>query len=119
MSEVFLPSFGKYSNLRALLRRVDPDLQSVLPGVTPSSGGVTDRSSPEDSLIKNGCPRFGGVDTPEQRLNMQTPHTPIMLARDGIRCDFTVALMQRGNGRPYFGKHRGPGTRVVYLHAQH
>jgi hypothetical protein len=99
MSRGFHAFFRQYSNLRALLRRVDPDLRSVVPGVAPPSGGITDRSSAEDRLIKNDCPRFGGIDALEQRLNMQTPHPRIMLARDGIRCDFTVALMQRGNGR--------------------
>jgi hypothetical protein len=46
MTRGFHAFFRQYSNLRALLRRVDPDLQSPLPGVAPSSGGITDRSSP-------------------------------------------------------------------------
>jgi len=45
-------------------------------------------------LIKNERSRWG-IHPWEQRLSIQTPHPRIMLARDGIRCDFPVALMER------------------------
>ena len=36
-----------------------------------------------------------GTDPWDQRLTVQTPHPRIVLAGDGIRCDFPVALMER------------------------
>jgi carotenoid phi-ring synthase / carotenoid chi-ring synthase len=48
----------------------------------------------EEWLIKDDCPLWGN-DPWEQRPTVQTPHSRIMLAGDGIRCDFPVALMER------------------------
>src|SRR5512133_1009881 len=48
----------------------------------------------EEWLIKDDCPLWG-TDPWEQRVTVQTPHSRIMLAGDGIRCDFPVALMER------------------------
>jgi carotenoid phi-ring synthase / carotenoid chi-ring synthase len=48
----------------------------------------------EEWLIKDDCPLWG-TDPWEQRLTVQTPHPRIVLAGDGIRCDFPVALMER------------------------
>jgi isorenieratene synthase len=48
----------------------------------------------EEWLIKNDCPLLG-TEPWEQRLTVQTPHPKIVLAGDGIRCDFPVALMER------------------------
>ena len=39
--------------------------------------------------------RLLGTDPWEQRLTVDTPHPRIVLAGDGIRCDFPVALMER------------------------
>ena len=48
----------------------------------------------EEWLIYDDCPLL--VTGPwEQRLTVETPHPRIMLAGDGIRCDFPVALMER------------------------
>jgi isorenieratene synthase len=48
----------------------------------------------DEWLIKDDCPLW---DTRpwEQRLAVRTPHARIVLAGDGIRCDFPVALMER------------------------
>ncbi len=48
----------------------------------------------DEWLVKDDCPLW---DTRpwEQRLTVRTPHPRIVLAGDGIRCDFPVALMER------------------------
>jgi carotenoid phi-ring synthase / carotenoid chi-ring synthase len=48
----------------------------------------------EEWLVNEDCPLW---DTGpwEQRLTVDTPSPQIMLAGDGIRCDFPVALMER------------------------
>jgi isorenieratene synthase len=48
----------------------------------------------EEWLINGDC-LLWGTDPWQQRLTVQTPHPRIMLAGDGIRCDFPVALMER------------------------
>jgi carotenoid phi-ring synthase / carotenoid chi-ring synthase len=48
----------------------------------------------EEWLIKDDCPLWG-TDPWAQRLMVRTPHPRIMLAGDGIRCDYPVALMER------------------------
>jgi isorenieratene synthase len=47
----------------------------------------------EEWLIKDDCPLWG-TDPWGERLTVQTPHPRIVLAGDGIRCDFPVALME-------------------------
>ncbi len=48
----------------------------------------------EEWLINDDCPLLG-TGPWEQRLTVDTPHPRIVLAGDGIRCDFPVALMER------------------------
>jgi isorenieratene synthase len=48
----------------------------------------------EEWLINNDCP-LSGTSPWERRLTVDTPHPWIVLAGDGIRCDFPVALMER------------------------
>ena len=48
----------------------------------------------EEWLVNDDCPLLG-TGPWEQRLTVETPHPRIMLAGDGIRCDFPVALMER------------------------
>ena len=48
----------------------------------------------EEWLINNDCP-LSGTSPWEQRLTVDTPYPRIVLAGDGIRCDFPVALMER------------------------
>jgi isorenieratene synthase len=48
----------------------------------------------EEWLVKDDCPLWG-TDPWRQRLTVHTPHPRILLAGDGIRCDFPVALMER------------------------
>jgi carotenoid phi-ring synthase / carotenoid chi-ring synthase len=67
--------------LLAELHRVYPELQAAT-------------IVAEEWLIKDDCPLWG-TDPWRQRLTVQTPHPRIMLAGDGIRCDFPVALMER------------------------
>jgi isorenieratene synthase len=48
----------------------------------------------EEWLISDDCPLLG-TGRWGQRLSVDTPHPRIVLAGDGIRCDFPVALMER------------------------
>jgi isorenieratene synthase len=48
----------------------------------------------EEWLINDDCPLLG-TGPWEQRLTVDTPHPRVVLAGDGIRCDFPVALMER------------------------
>ena len=48
----------------------------------------------EEWLVNNDCPLWG-TDPWDQRPTVRTPHSRIVLAGDGIRCDFPVALMER------------------------
>ena len=67
--------------LLAELHRVYPELEPA--GIVA-----------EEFLINNDSP-LHGTDPWHQRLPVQTPHPQIVLAGDGIRCDFPVALMER------------------------
>ena len=44
--------------------------------------------------MNDDCPLWG-TDPWEQRPTVRTPDPRIVLAGDGIRCDFPVALMER------------------------
>ena len=48
----------------------------------------------EEWLINDDCPLWS-MSPWEQRLTVDTPHPQVVLAGDGIRCDFPVALMER------------------------
>jgi isorenieratene synthase len=48
----------------------------------------------EEWLINDDCPLWDSGPW-KQRLTVNTPHPRIVLAGDGIRCDFPVALMER------------------------
>ena len=48
----------------------------------------------EEWLVNDDCPLWG-VDPWQQRPTVPTPDPRIVLAGDGIRCDFPVALMER------------------------
>jgi isorenieratene synthase len=48
----------------------------------------------EEWLISDDCPLLG-TGRWKQRVTVDTPHPRIVLAGDGIRCDFPVALMER------------------------
>jgi carotenoid phi-ring synthase / carotenoid chi-ring synthase len=63
------------------LHRVYPELQAA-------------RIVAEEWLINDDCPLWG-ADPWEGRPTVQTPHPRIVLAGDGIRCDYPVALMER------------------------
>ena len=67
--------------LLAELHRVYPELQAATV--------VAD-----EWLVRDDCPLWG-TDPWEQRLTVPTPRPRIVLAGDGIRCDFPVALMER------------------------
>jgi isorenieratene synthase len=67
--------------LLAELHRVYPELEPA--GIVA-----------QEFLINNDSP-LHGTDPWHQRLTVQTPHPRIVLAGDGIRCDFPVALMER------------------------
>jgi isorenieratene synthase len=67
--------------LLAQLHRVYPELQAAT-------------ILAEEWLVKDDCPLWG-TDPWERRLRVQTPHPRVVLAGDGIRCDYPVALMER------------------------
>jgi carotenoid phi-ring synthase / carotenoid chi-ring synthase len=69
------------AQLLAQLHRVYPELQAA-------------SIVAEEWLIENDCPLWG-TDPWRHRLTVQTQHPRIVLAGDGIRCDFPVALMER------------------------
>jgi isorenieratene synthase len=48
----------------------------------------------DEWLINDDCPMLG-TGPWEQRLTVRTPHTRIVVAGDGIRCNLPVALMER------------------------
>ena len=48
----------------------------------------------EEWLVNDDCPLWG-TGPWQQRPTVRTPHPRIVLAGDGIRCDFPVALMER------------------------
>jgi isorenieratene synthase len=64
------------------------ELHRVYPELEPA--GIV----AEEFLINSDCP-LHGIDPWHQRLTVETPHPQIVLAGDGIRCDFPVALMER------------------------
>jgi isorenieratene synthase len=64
------------------------ELHRVYPELEPA--GIV----AEEFLVMKDCP-LHGTDPWEQRLTVETPHPLIVLAGDGIRCDFPVALMER------------------------
>jgi carotenoid phi-ring synthase / carotenoid chi-ring synthase len=67
--------------LLAELRRIYPELESAT-------------IVAEEWLVTDDSPLWG-TDPWEQRPTVRTPHPRIVLAGDGIRCDFPVALMER------------------------
>jgi isorenieratene synthase len=67
--------------LLAELHRVYPELQAAT-------------IVADEWLVRDDCPLWG-TDPWEPRLTVQTPDARIVLAGDGIRCDFPVALMER------------------------
>jgi isorenieratene synthase len=73
---------------RMLKNRLLTELHRVYPELEPAAIVA------EEFLIKDDCPLW---DTSpwEQRPTTQTPHARIVLAGDGIRCNYPVALMER------------------------
>jgi carotenoid phi-ring synthase / carotenoid chi-ring synthase len=67
--------------LLAELHRIYPELQ----GASAIAG---------EWLVHDDCPLLG-TGRWERRLTLNTQHPRIVLAGDGIRCDFPVALMER------------------------
>ena len=67
--------------LLAELRRIYPELE---PATIVA----------EEWLVNDDCPLWG-TGPWEQRPTVRTPDPRIVLAGDGIRCDFPVALMER------------------------
>jgi isorenieratene synthase len=48
----------------------------------------------DEWLVRDDCPLVG-TDPWQRRPGVETPHRGLVLAGDGIRCDFPVALMER------------------------
>jgi isorenieratene synthase len=72
----------------ALKDRLLAELRRIYPELAPAT------ILAEEWLVNNDCPLWG-IDSWEQRPTVRTPHPRIVLAGDGIRCDFPVALMER------------------------
>jgi carotenoid phi-ring synthase / carotenoid chi-ring synthase len=73
---------------RELKNRLLAELHRVYPEVAAATIVA------EEWLIMDDCPLLS-TDPWEQRLTVQTPHPRVVVAGDGIRCDFPVALMER------------------------
>jgi carotenoid phi-ring synthase / carotenoid chi-ring synthase len=73
---------------RVLKDRLLVELHRVYPELSEASIVA------EEWLINDDCPLLG-TGPWEQRLTVETPHPRIVLAGDGIRCEFPVALMER------------------------
>ena len=67
--------------LRAELHRVYPELAAA-------------RIVAEEWLVNADCP-LAGTGPWRDRLTVRTPDPRVVLAGDGIRCDYPVALMER------------------------
>jgi isorenieratene synthase len=73
---------------RALKDRLLAELHRVYPELKGASIVAA------EWLVKDDCPLLD-CSPWEQRPTVRTPHPRIVLAGDGIRCDFPVALMER------------------------
>jgi isorenieratene synthase len=99
--------------LLAELHRVYPELQGAA-------------MIAEEWLVNDDCPLLG-TDPWEQRLTINTRHPRIVLAGDGIRCDFPVALMERAATTGFLAANRllsglglaGHDLWTVPIHARH
>jgi isorenieratene synthase len=72
----------------ALKDRLLAELRRIYPELAPAT------ILAEEWLVNDDCPLWG-TDPWEERPTVRTPHPRIVLAGDGIRCDFPVALMER------------------------
>ncbi len=72
----------------ALKARLLAELRRIYPELEPATIVA------EEWLVNDDCPLWG-TDPWEQRPTVRTPDPRIVLAGDGIRCDFPVALMER------------------------
>jgi carotenoid phi-ring synthase / carotenoid chi-ring synthase len=68
----------------------DRQLRRIYPELAPATIVA------EEWLVNDDCPLWG-TDPWEQPPRLRTPHPRIVLAGDGIRCDFPVALMERAS----------------------
>jgi isorenieratene synthase len=72
----------------ALKDRLLAELRRIYPELVPATIVA------EEWLVNDDCPLWG-TEPWQQRPTVRTPHPHIVLAGDGIRCDFPVALMER------------------------
>jgi isorenieratene synthase len=68
------------------------ELLTQLHRVYPELAGATARHA--EWLVRRDCP-LSSYAPWRQRLTVETPDPRLVLAGDGIRCDFPVALMER------------------------
>ena len=73
---------------RELKNQLVAELHRIYPEV------AAETIAAEEWLIMDDCPLWG-TDPWQQRLPIHTPHPRVVLAGDGIRCDYPVALMER------------------------
>jgi isorenieratene synthase len=73
---------------RELKNQLLAELHRVYPEVAAATIAA------DEWLVMDDCPLWG-TDPWQQRLTIQTTHPRVVLAGDGVRCDYPVALMER------------------------
>jgi isorenieratene synthase len=73
-------------------QRTKAELRAELARVYPETGAA--RVVAEEWLVRDDCPLIG-TGPWRARPGIETPDPRLVLAGDGIRCDFPVALMER------------------------
>jgi isorenieratene synthase len=71
---------------------VRAEMRRTLNSVYPELAGATVRA--QEFLLRADCPLVG-VQPWASRPGVRTPDPRVVLAGDGVRCDFPVALMER------------------------
>jgi carotenoid phi-ring synthase / carotenoid chi-ring synthase len=88
----------------ALKERLLAELHRVYPELKEASIAA------EEWLLNDDCPLLD-VRPWDQRLTVATPHPRVVLAGDGIRCDFPVALMERAATTGFLA-----ANQLLYIH---
>ena len=72
--------------------RCEQRLRAELSRVYPEPAGAV--AVAEEWLLRDDCP-LAGTGPWADRLTVDTPDPRVVLAGDGVRCDYPVALMER------------------------
>jgi isorenieratene synthase len=88
LTELHAYALTEQSDESALKDRLLTELRRIYPELAPATIVA------EEWLVNGDCPLWS-TEPWEQRPTVRTPHPRIVLAGDGIRCDYPVALMER------------------------